>query len=213
MQNRKGTQAQFEALYPPGYNGIGGCDIDLWPDILLPGEIGFCTDTRRIFMGNLNGEYVEIVTAEFEGIVLQPKVWDLPPSATYTPVVRTDYLPDPVVVTMEYDYTPFFNFLYGITDSVNPNWTLPGPTFSRNGELQITAIDPAAVLPPVVPPFPPTTHATVNDVGTEINIAPSPYDVSFIAQYNSPTTIEILYKHDFPTNLTLSTSTLRWLPF
>ena len=66
IQNRRGTQVQFDALYPVGYTGIGGYgslpgfNVTNFPDVLLPGELAFCTDTRRLFIGNINGEYTEV---------------------------------------------------------------------------------------------------------------------------------------------------------
>jgi len=62
IQNRRGTQAQFNALYPPGYTGTGPVNINLYPNILMPGELALCTDTRRVFLGNLSGEYIELAT-------------------------------------------------------------------------------------------------------------------------------------------------------
>lgn len=59
IQNRRGTQADFDNLYPPGYTGTGGA---IGPDILQPGELALCTDTRRVFIGNINGEYIELAT-------------------------------------------------------------------------------------------------------------------------------------------------------
>jgi hypothetical protein len=69
IQNRRGTQAQFDALYPVGYTGIGGYgslpgfNATNFPDVLLPGEVAFCTDTRRFFIGNINAEYTEVGVA------------------------------------------------------------------------------------------------------------------------------------------------------
>lgn len=57
IQCRRGTQAQFESLYPPGYDGTTGVDINQWPQILQPGEFALCTDTSRIYVGNVNGTY------------------------------------------------------------------------------------------------------------------------------------------------------------
>lgn len=65
IQSRRGTQAQFDALYPLGYSGIGGYgslpgfNSTNYPNVLMPGELALCTDTRRVFLGNLNAEYLE----------------------------------------------------------------------------------------------------------------------------------------------------------
>ena len=54
IQNRRGTQAQFDALYPEGQPGFG-------PDILQPGEIALITDPPgKVYIGSLNGTYFEI---------------------------------------------------------------------------------------------------------------------------------------------------------
>jgi hypothetical protein len=195
IQNRRGTQAQFDALYPFGYNGIGGADINLYPNILLQGELALCTDTRRIFIGNINGEYIEIQTL-LDGI--PPVVISLPPAAVFT-----------VIPQLTYVATPFFNIVYDITDTVGPDWNAVGTQYSRNGELQITATVPFA--PILNPPFPPLTPVTLTDTGTEINKV-LPREIGFMAQYNG-SNIEILYMHDFLVPLTLSVTSIHWLPF
>jgi hypothetical protein len=195
IQNRRGTQAQFDALYPFGYNGIGGADINLYPNILLQGELALCTDTRRVFIGNINGEYIEIQTL-LDGI--PPVVISLPPTAVFT-----------VIPQLTYAATPFFNIAYDITDTVGPDWNAVGTQYSRNGELQITATVPFA--PILNPPFPPLTPVTLTDTGTEINTV-LPKEIGFMAQYNG-SNIEILYMHDFLVPLTLSVTSIHWLPF
>lgn len=66
IQNRRGTYSQFLALYPIGYNGVGGFDSvpgytpTAYPNVLQPGELALCTDNRKMFMGNLNGEYIQV---------------------------------------------------------------------------------------------------------------------------------------------------------
>jgi hypothetical protein len=201
IQNRRGTQAQFDALYPPGYDGVGGADINVYTGILLPGELALCTDTRRAFIGNLNGEYVELDTVVGDGIVLDPLSVVLPPAPTFT-----------LIPELTYQVTPFFTLLYSITNSASPDWNTIGSVFSKNGELKITAVEDF-IPPPPIPPFPPLTPVTLTDTGTEINLA-LPADISFIARYDlTATNIEILYMHDFAGSLTFSTSTIRWAPF
>jgi len=197
IQNRRGTQSQFDSLYPFGYTGIGGVDINVWPNILLPGEMALCVDSRRVFIGNINGEYVEIQTT-LDGI--PPLTIILPPAAVFT-----------VIPALTYVATPFFNIVYDITDSISPDWNSVGVNFSRNGELQITAVDPLTPMPPPVFPFPPMTPVTLTDTGTEINTL-LPKEISFMAQYNG-SNIEILYMHDFVDPLTLNTTSIHWLPF
>jgi hypothetical protein len=66
IQNRRGLQTQFDELYPPGYLGVGGYGSivnftpENFPNVLLPGEIVLCTDTRKVFIGNVNGEYLQL---------------------------------------------------------------------------------------------------------------------------------------------------------
>jgi hypothetical protein len=224
IQNRRGTQDQFNghvyspsgpnSVYPIGYTGVGGYgsfptfNSSNYPNVLLPGELALCTDSRKIFMGNLNGEYVEVEIVLGDGLFLHPSVWELPPSGSFVPITRL--LPFPV--TLEYDATPFLNVLYDVTDdTLTPDWNTVGTNFSKNGELKITAV---AYFSPNIPnpnPFlPDTTPVELTDTGTDINLV-QPSDIQFIAQYNGPK-IEILYKHDFPGSLTFSTSTIRWIP-
>lgn len=190
IQNRRGVQADFDALYPVGYTGIGGCDINVYPNILLSGELALCTDSRRVFLGNLDGEYVEIPIVLGGGIFLPPLVVILPPVGVFTTIPELDYLP-----------TPFFTLLYSLTDTVLPDWNTVGSNFSKNGELKITAINNE-------PP-----DASLTDTGTEINLTAN--DISFMVEYvNLPSQhIAISYKHDFSSDLTFSTSTISWVPF
>jgi len=192
IQNRRGTQAQFDALYPPGYTGVGPVDINLWPNILMPGELALCTDTRRIFLGNLTGEYVEIASVLGGGILLAPFVISLLPTVVFpapplfTPIPALNYLA-----------TPFFTLLYDVTDSPNPDWNTVGTNFSRNGEMKITAATFGA--------------GTVSLTDSSVDVNNTVYDISFTADYNGPN-IEISYSHNFPGSLTFSSSTILWLP-
>ena len=188
IQNRRGTQAQFNALYPPGYTGVGPVDINIWPNILMPGELALATDTRRIFLGNLTGEYVELAAATGGGILLGPLVLQLPPIGIFTPILQ-----------LNYPATPFFTLLYDVTDALSPDQNVVGTTFSRNGEMKITA----------VVDFGPGSVALTD---TSIDVNTTLFDISFTADYNGPD-IEISYMHDFPGNLTFSSSTILWLPF
>lgn len=210
IQNRRGIQSQFNALYPPGYGGIGGYNSvagftpAAYPNVLAPGELALVTDTRRTFIGNLNGEFLELAEILSSGIFLEPVIVQLPPVGVFTmiPTIPTGLI---------YPATPFTTFFYDVTDAVSPDWDTVGTTFSRNGELQVTATAPFA--PILNPPFPPITPVSLLDTGIEINTA-LPNTISFMAQYDITSThIEILYQHNFPGNLTFSTSTLKWLPF
>lgn len=203
IQNRRGTQAQFDALYPAGQPGTG-------PNVLQPGEIALCTDTNRIFMGTINvasdkGYYVELATAGSpSSLTFLPQRINLPPSPTaWSPIPALDFAA-----------TPFYSILYGLTDAVQSPPGMPAPAntvgvnFSKNGELKITAIASP-------------TPATLTDTGTEINTAapvPNPLlipptivpDISFKADYDGAN-IRISYIHNFITNLTFSTSSIYWL--
>ena len=206
IQNRRGTQAEFDgdiytpggpnSVYPKGYDGVGGYIENggtypnftavNYPNVLLAGELAFCTNSSRIFLGNEHGAYVEIPIVLGTGIFLPPLMLTLVPAVSFT------YIPE-----LDYIQTPFFTILYDLTDSLSPDWNSPGTNFSKNGELKITAI---------------SSDATLTDIGTEINLTPVPSDISFQAVYNNPN-IEIWYKHNFPGNLTFSTSTISWVAY
>lgn len=211
IQNRRGTQTQFNGpsgIYPLGYNGVGGYgsipgfDSTSYPNVLLPGELALCTDSRRTFLGNLNGEYIEIAESSSlsSGIILSPISIQLPPVSVFT-----------VIPELTYIFTPFYTIPYDVTDSTSANWNNVGTNFSRNGKLEITAVANFSPAPPV-PPFPAVTPVTLTDTGTEINLV-TPNSINFMAQYDiSATYIEIMYMHNFSGPVTLSTSSIRWLP-
>lgn len=198
IQNRRGLQSQFDALYPPGYNGIGGYgsisgfNATNFPDVLLPGELALCTDSRKMFIGNVNAEYVELALSNTSVLALPPIVIQLPPAGSFT-----------TIPALTYHSTPFFTLFYDLTDDLSPDQNVPGTNFSRNGTLQITSVKYVASPP----------AATLTDSGTEINNA-SPSVITFMADYDvTHTLIEIKYKHNFPGNLTFSSSSIIWQPF
>jgi hypothetical protein len=199
IQNRRGLQSQFDALYPPGYNGIGGYgsiigfDATNYPDVILPGELAFCTDTRKMFVGNTNAEYVELAAAIIGGLTLEPYVTHLPPVGVFT-----------TIPGLSYTATPFFTLLYDLTDEPTSfDQDVLGTDFTRNGSLQITALVYAATPPQV----------TSTDTGTEINNA-APSTITFMAEYNVDTvSVDIKYMHDFPGDLTFSSTSIIWQPF
>lgn len=140
IQNRRGLQADFDALYPAGQPGSG-------PDVLQPGEIALCTDTGNVYIGtidsNISGYYIKIAPVSSGGPVeFLPSVSVLAPTSTWTQVLA------PI------DDTPFFTLLYSLTDIVTTDPNAVGINFSKNGELIITSTD---------------TDATLADIGTEIN--------------------------------------------
>ena len=206
IQNRRGTQTQFDgltytpggpnSLYPQGYNGLNGYgsfpDFDSvnYPNVLLPGELAFCTDTFKVFIGNVNGAYTEIGSGSSSG--------DLTPVVTILPPTQPSGDP-PIfshIATLDYQVTPFFNMIYDVTDSILSDWNSTGTSFSKNGELKITAISggPASLV----------------DTAVEINTGGTFFSLQAVFNYPS---IEIWYSHDHSTNLTFSTSSIRWLPF
>ena len=214
IQNRRGTQDQFNGLtgiYPNGYDGIGGYNppgtgpvgytSSTYPNVLMPGELALCTDSGRVFMGSVNGTYIEItkpIIPISNNITLQPLTLVLIPVAIPT-----------VIPALSYAATPFFSLLYDITDNLNPDWNLPGTNFSKNGEIQITGVLPA--FPPIPnPPFSPIVPVTLSDTGIEVNT--TAFDITFTAQY-SGINIEIMYTHNFPGSLIFNTSSIIWLPF
>jgi len=189
IQNRRGTQTQFDALYPT-YPGTG-------QEILQPGEIALCTDSRRIFIGNINGEYVELATSTLANLVFQPLVIVLPPAGSFTVIPQLTHLP-----------TPFYNLVYSVTDAPTADQNLVGNSFSRNGEMKITATVPFVPAPPP-PGFPPLTPVQLTDSSVEVNT--TAFDISFQANYDiSNTNIEVSYIHNFPGNLIFSTSSIIW---
>ena len=155
-----------------------------YPDVLQPGELALCTDSRNIFIGNLNGEYVQLSAEAGETLTLTPIVISLVPAATFTTI--------PILTLSS---TPFYSILYDLTDSISPNWNTPGTNFSRNGELQITST---------------SSTASLVDICTEINS--TVYEVYFQAVL-SGSNILIQYTSNFPGNLTFSTNTINWIPF
>jgi hypothetical protein len=209
IQNRQGTQAQFNgpnAIYPQNYDGVGGFGSipgytpEAYPEVLLPGEIGLCLDTRNIYIGNLNGEFVEISSSQqtLSSLSLLPLTIDLPPAASYTVIPELSYLA-----------TPFMSVLYSLTDnSSDPDWNTVGTSFSRNAELKITAV--ANFTPVPAAPFPPSFPIEVADEGSEVNTTSS--TISFSAAYNG-SEIEISYIHNFSSSLKFSSSTITWLPY
>ena len=189
IQNRRGTQSQFDMLYPPGYYGVGGYGSIAgftpvaYPNVLAPGELALCTDSRKVIVGNLNGEYVTLLTGATAGIELIPVTVELSPGTAN-------------ISALTYSTTNFFTILYDIADVAGAG--RPGVNFSRNGEMKITCL---------APPGP----ANLVDSSSSINLNPT-YNINFFAQYNTANTmIEIHYQHNFPTSLYLSTSTIRWI--
>jgi len=192
-------------VFIAAYDGTGGLNPIEYPDILLPGEIALCTDSRKVFIGNINGEYLLVNGGGGGGSdisSLTPLVLTLPPAASYT-----------LIPALTYSATPFFSLLYDVTDSTNPDWNdISGTSFSRNGEMKITAVQSFADVPN--PPYPDITPVDLMDNSIEVK-NPGTYttqDISFKAQFNGAN-IEVYYKHDFPGSLTFSSTTIRWLPF
>jgi len=177
---------------------------------LQAGELALCVDTQQIFIGGgngagaSNGTYTEVATniGHSPDLVLAPVVITLPPQVVFTPIPSITYTP--------YPKTPFFNLLYSITDTISANPNLVGTTFSKNGELRITAVTKFTPAPPI-PPFPALMPVTLTDFGTEVNT--TAFDINFKADYDpSGTNIIISYMHNFPGNLTLSTGSVIWAP-
>lgn len=163
----------------PTYNST------LFPNVLLPGELALCTDSRRVFVGNLNGGFVEMsLELPINDLQLLPIVLTLPANApSWTSVIS-------------FPATPFFSLLYDLTDNLDPNWNAIGTDYTKNGKLEITTS---------------TTLAILSDSGTDINNS-LPADISFKADLVGPN-VEISYTHDFPYSLTFSSGSVHWLPF
>lgn len=210
IQNRRGTQQQFDgyvysisgpnSVYPQGYNGIAGFGndplfpeftIQNYPNVLLPGELALCTDSRRLFIGNVSGTFSEIIIGlqDTDLTRLRPETFTLVPSATWKKIEGLTLRPsssDPIAPT------PFLSFLYSVTDA--PESRDPGVNFSKNGLLQITGT---------------TTDVTLSDTSTEINT--TPYTISFKAEYDTGF-ITVWYIHNFTSSLSFDTNAIAWLP-
>ena len=193
MQNRRGTKSEFLSLYPAGYPGTGGCTN---VDVLQPGELALCTDTREMFVGNLNGEYFLINGGSGGGggsgaPSFTPLLTALPPSSIFVPVPG-----------MAYTTTPFLTVLYSVVDGTGTTANSVGINYAKNGELKITAVNISSSIP--------SGTVTLVDTGAEINATPQ-YDIGFKAVYDTTgANINIYYMHTFPGNLLFSTSTIVW---
>lgn len=186
IQNRRGTQSAFDALYST-YPGTG-------TQILQPGELAICTDTRRLFIGNTNGEYVELstLTSGISSLSLAPLVITLAPTSTPTLISQLVYTP-----------TPFLSILYSISDTTSATATTVGTNYAKNGEFKVTALAYSVS----------TNTTSLTDIGNEINTTSLPSTISFTSNYvSSGSGIGIYYTHNFPGVLTLSTSTIVWQP-
>jgi hypothetical protein len=220
IQNRRGTQQQFDgypysapgpnSVYPSGYNGVSGyggypnyTEIN-YPNTLMPGELALCTDTHRLFIGNVNGKFDELLVGiqDTDLTLLRPQDIRLPPHSVWTTIPNLTTKPS-IDITPPIQATSFLSFLYSVTDSAIPTRTPSdvGVTFARNGELQITALLSAGTVNPKI---------TLSDISTEINA--TAYDISFRAVYNIDGTISLEYIHNFPTSLTLGFNAITWLP-
>ena len=127
--NRRGTQAEFDSLYPPGYTGVGGVNLKDYPNVLSQGEIGVCLDTARVFLGTLNGEYIELDAGvdDVHQLMLRPLSVILPPSSGFA---RIPHLDSP--------YTAMLIIKYSITDNTTETWTDPGLQFTKSGTIRVT---------------------------------------------------------------------------
>ncbi len=181
----------------PKYTGTGSYPLTSYPNVLLEGEVALCTDSKRMFMGSANGEYIEIAAAFTDGIALSPLTLTLLPTPTPAPVPQLSYFA-----------SPFFTILYSLTDSASPDWGQVGTDYSKNGVLKITATED--FTPVVNAPYPDITPVNIIDEGIEVSRLSG--SVSFFATY-SGTNIEVSYINTYPVPLTFSSSTISWLPF
>lgn len=188
IQNRRGTQAEFDSLYPPGYKGVGGATGN---KVLQPGEIGLCLDSRRVFIGTLNGEYIEFGQGAGTGgggtgtFSFEPLTLSLAPSSSFI-----------AIPALSLSTTPFFNIFYSAADSATTLGAV-GNNYARNGTLTITATK---------------SNATLTDNYT--SITDNQYELDFIAELSSNgADIQVKYRHNFPSALTLTTGTMAWAAF
>lgn len=188
IQNRRGTQAEFDALYPPGYTGVGGATGNR---VLQPGEIGLCLDSRRVFIGTLNGEYIEFGkgagSGSGSGINFDPIIIQLPPTSEFVEI------PELTVVA-----TPMLKIMYSVADTNTDLLGAIGTAYSRVGQLDITSTSARATLS--------DDYTTVDEDVANI--------LDFRADYsNMDQSIRIKYRHDFPGILTMTSGTISWAPF
>ena len=183
IQNRRGLQADFDALYPAGQPGTGS-------DVLQPGELALCTDTGNVYIGtidsNIPGYYILIGSSGAPGptsdISLIAVVSTLPPANVWTPILA------PI------NETPFFTILYSLVDVTTTNPNVVGTNFAKNGKLTITST---------------TSSATLVDDASVINSAL--FDVNFRVD-KIGSAIQLSYMHNFPTPITFSTGSVIWAP-
>ena len=187
-----------------------------YTNVLLPGELALCTDSGNVYMGNLNGGFIQFAEqVSTAGEFLNPAPWILPPVTTFTAISSAIGI---ATIMLDYQATPFYTIEYSVTDSSMSDWNSVGVNFARNGAMCITAVNSATqqpnspVQPPLIAPINPPIWSTVNlnDTSSEVNA--TQYDISFKAQYNN-NRIEIMYIHNFPGNLTLYTNTITWIAF
>lgn len=187
--NRKGTQAQFDALYPRQYNGVGGVDLARYPNVLAQGEIGLCTDTCRVFMGTLNGEYIELEAdrATTSQVQLQPFVRYLIPSNTFRPIPG-----------FSFRSVPLMNIEYSVSDSSSSDWTRPGKEYTKNGKLTVSSID-----------------GNVTHLDSAVETSPNyNYDIYFkVVTDSSGLACTMFYRHNYKATLTFSSQSTQWAPF
>ena len=185
IQNRRGTQAEFNALY-----NIGAPSGEQ----LQPGEIGMCTDTKRVFIGTTTGAYTEL-NAAGHSLVATDALEFIPMQATLVP--QTSWTSIGIFAyTVPSTATSIgvLNILYSLTEPV----TLATAPYTKNGTLCVTST---------------TTSASLTDTGSEINLytgtAP---DISFRAIFGGGT-VQIQYKHNFTGSLIIKASTVHWVGF
>ena len=183
IQNRRGTQAEFDALPNPK---------------LRPGEIGLVTDTERLFIGNADGTILEIGISNTNELLFSPINFLLiptysslgaPPSNTWQTIAGLSFLP-----------TNFLNILYSIDQIPIDPTLLTLSTFVKNGTLLITSS---------LPPFATLTDTAteISEYGLGIDIG---FRVMYSSDSSL---IEIQYTHNFPSVLSFNTSTIQWSPF
>jgi hypothetical protein len=171
IQNRRGTQSEFDALPSPK---------------LAPGEIGMTTDTQRVFIGNADGSYLEFTIQEsFNQLLFTPLIIPLPISGTFIPVPGLEFIAGGLL-----------NIIYTVSDTASPSVPV---SYSKSGTMTVTCT---------------TTQTDLVDSGIEIDDYPSGSSLTFSSQYASDNiSVQILYSHNYPVPLTLSTSTIQWVPF
>lgn len=170
IQNRRGIQSDFNALYPDGFDGSASspyfADVD--PQrALQPGELALCYDTNRLFMGSSpRGTYFEIISGG-DPVPLEISLQDNFALGVWSPISG-----------LEFTATPFLTIYYSIQTSDN--------AFSKNGELIITSVGDQITMT--------DTGSEINSTVHDINFNAVMINGVILIQYIHDFTVPLIFK-------------------